>query len=196
MESAFATPVDLATRRGLAEGLAAHDFDQIVRLHQQRIFRVLYSLVHDHDLADNLTQDCFLRAYQRRATFRGQSKIETWLIRIAINLVRDHARSRRWAFWRSLRRQPAHCETESTKFQASSPESSVERHMIAREQVAAVYSLLQTLSPQQRSVFSLRFFEEMSLEEIAEAMELEVGTVKTHLFRAVSAVRKGLREQK
>jgi RNA polymerase sigma-70 factor (ECF subfamily) len=66
---------------------------------------------------------------------------------------------------------------------------------LAREQLAAVGSILERLSSQQRSVFSLRFFEELSLEEIAEAMELEVGTVKAHLFRAVSAVRKKLKEQ-
>jgi RNA polymerase sigma-70 factor (ECF subfamily) len=66
---------------------------------------------------------------------------------------------------------------------------------LAREQLAAVGSILEKLSSQQRSVFSLRFFEELSLEEIAEAMGLEVGTVKAHLFRAVSAVRKKLKEQ-
>ena len=57
-------------------------------------------------------------------------------------------------------------------------------------------SVLEKISPQQRLAFSLRFFEEMTLEEIAEAMQLEVGTVKAHLSRAVYAVRKKLREQK
>jgi RNA polymerase sigma-70 factor (ECF subfamily) len=69
--------MQLAETRGRAEGIAAEEFDQLVRSHQRRIFRLLFSLVRDRDLADNLTQDCFLRAYQRRATFRGEASVET-----------------------------------------------------------------------------------------------------------------------
>ena len=196
METALAPTVDLARRSRVAEGLAAQDFDQLVRLHQRQIYRVLYSLLHDHDLADNLTQECFLRAYQRRATFRGEAKIETWLIRIALNLARDQTRNRRWAFWRGLLPHPAPSQAEGREPTTPDPDPSVERVMIAREQVAAVRSVLKTLSRQQQAAFSLRFFEEMSLEEIAGAMELEVGTIKAHLSRAVGAVRRALRGQK
>ena len=102
MESALTTTMDMAASRGRTEGIAAEEFDHIVRSHQRRVFRVLFSLVRDRDLADNLTQDCFLRAYQKRATFRGEASVETWLIRIAVNLARDHARNRRLAFWRNI----------------------------------------------------------------------------------------------
>jgi len=193
MESALTTIAGLAASREHAQGIAAQEFDQLVRLHQRRIYRVLLTLVRDQDLADNLTQECFLRAYQKRDSFRGEASVETWLIRIAINLARDHARSRRAQFWRNLfHRVP---QTETPILEAPDHSPSPERVILAREQMAAVGSILAKLSPQQRSVFSLRFFEELSLEEIAEAMELEVGTVKAHLFRAVSAVRKKLKEQ-
>jgi RNA polymerase sigma-70 factor (ECF subfamily) len=196
MESALTTIVDLAARRSLAEGIAAEEFDRLVRLHQRRIYRVLLALVRDQDLADTLTQECFLRAFQKRSSFRGEASVETWLIRIAINLARDHARNRRTAFWRNLFHPAQQAEAEAAALQASDPRPSAERAILAREQLATVGSILEKLSPRQRSVFSLRFFEEMTLEEIAEAMELEVGTVKAHLFRAVSAVRKRLKEQK
>ena len=195
MESALTTTVDLAARRSLAEGIAAEEFDRLVRLHQRRIYRVLLALVRDQDLADTQTQECFLRAFQKRSSFRGEASVETWLIRIAINLARDHARNRRVAFWRNLFHPAQQTEAEAAALQASDPSPSPERAILAREQLATVGSILERLSPQQRSVFSLRFFEEMTLEEIAEAMELEVGTVKAHLFRAVRAVRKRLKEQ-
>jgi RNA polymerase sigma-70 factor, ECF subfamily len=196
MESTLATTADLATDRSLTEGLAAQEFDHLVRLYQRRIYRVLYSLLRDQDLADTLTQECFLRAYRKRATYRGEASVETWLIRIAINLARDHARNRRLAFWRRVLLETPRAEAERAAFEAPDPAPSAERAIFAREQLVAVQSILARLSPQQRSVFALRFFEEMTLEEIAQAMELEVGTVKAHLFRAVSAVRKKLKGQK
>ena len=195
LESALTTSVDLAATRERAAGIAAQEFDQLVRLHQRRIYRVLLTLVRDQDLADNLTQECFLRAYQKRGSFRGEASVETWLIRIAINLARDHARNRRWQFWRNLFQQAPQTQAETPSLEAPDQSPSPERVMLAREQLAAVGSILEGLSAQQRSVFSLRFFEELSLDEIAQAMELEVGTVKAHLFRAVSAVRKKMKEQ-
>ena len=117
-------------------------------------------------------------------------------IRIAINLARDHARNRRLAFWRSLLQWTFPPEAAGEKIDLSDSGPSVERALLAREQLAAVECVLVKISPQQRLAFSLRFFEEMTLEEIAEAMQLEVGTVKAHLSRAVYAVRKKLREQK
>ncbi|HXW12967.1 MAG TPA: sigma-70 family RNA polymerase sigma factor [Terriglobia bacterium] len=196
MESALTTTMEMAASRGRTEGIAAEEFDHIVRSHQQRVFRVLFSLARDRDAADNLTQECFLRAYQKRATFRGDASVETWLIRIAVNLARDHARNRRLAFWRNLLQWTFPPEPGAEEIELSDGEPSAERALLAREQLAAVESVLVKISPQQRLAFSLRFFEEMTLEEIAEAMQLEVGTVKAHLFRAVNAVRKKLKEQK
>jgi RNA polymerase sigma-70 factor, ECF subfamily len=81
-----------------AEVISADRFDEIMRQHQRRVYRVIYLLVRDADAADTLTQECFLRAYQKRAGFRGECRIETWILRIAANLVRDHGRSRRTSF--------------------------------------------------------------------------------------------------
>jgi RNA polymerase sigma-70 factor (ECF subfamily) len=73
------------------------------------------------------------------------------------------------------------------------PHASQERVLLGREEVATVWSEVQKLSPQQRAIFILRFVEEMSLEEIAEVTSLKLGTVKTHLFRAVRAIRQRLK---
>src|SRR5690242_2836350 len=85
-----------------AAGIAAEMFDEIIRLHQRRVYRVIYLLLRDADAADTLTQECFLRAYKNRRSFRGDCRVETWLLRIAVNLVRDQGKSRRVAFWKKL----------------------------------------------------------------------------------------------
>src|SRR5271169_1692088 len=121
MESALTTTMDIAASRRRTDGIAAEEFDHIVRSHQRRVFRVLFSLVRDRDLADNLTQDCFLRAYQKRATFRGEASVETWLIRIAVNLARDHARNRRLEFWRNIFQSASPPEAEAEEIEIPDP---------------------------------------------------------------------------
>src|SRR5581483_8346666 len=82
--------------------LTAEDFDELVRRNQKRIFRLLMSLLRDEDAADTLTQECFLRAYKKRDSFRGDSSVDTWLYRIAVNLARDYQRSKRQGFWKRM----------------------------------------------------------------------------------------------
>ena len=76
------------------------DLDTLVRLHRARIFRFLMMSVRDADVADTLTQDCFLKVERARDRFRGECSAETWLMRVAVNLLRDHVRNRKLQFWR------------------------------------------------------------------------------------------------
>lgn len=78
------------------------DFSALVQQHQPRIYRVLLGMLHDPDAAETLTQECFLKAFQNRGGFRGEASVGTWLVRIAINLARDHRRNRLRAFWQKL----------------------------------------------------------------------------------------------
>jgi RNA polymerase sigma-70 factor, ECF subfamily len=160
------------------------DFDRIVSQNQKRIFRTLLCLVRDSDAAENLMQECFLRAFRMRNTFRGESGLTTWLVRIAVNLAYDHNRNKKWAFWRRLARVdwiPAASLMDSHR--------SPEQAMIDTQSLHAVWSAVERLSDRQRTVFLLRFVEEMSLDEIAEVMDLKLGTVKSHLHRAIEVVR-------
>jgi RNA polymerase sigma-70 factor (ECF subfamily) len=187
----------LTTALNLPSGVAADSvsfgsFDEMMRQHQKRVYRVILLLVKDRDVADTLTQECFLRAYQKISQFRGECKIETWLIRIAVNLVRDHAKSRRVSFWRGL----VGLEAEPAKVaDVSTPGPSPERVLLARSELRAVWTAVDVLSPQQREVFLLRFVEDLSLAEIADALGLRVGSVKSQLFRALGSVRKQMKEQ-
>jgi len=166
------------------------DFDQVVRERQKRVYRVVFLLVRDFDVADTLTQECFLRAYNSRHRFRGDCSIDTWLLRIAVNLVRDHGKNRRASFWKRLVGLETAAESESN-IVARHP--SVEHVLIAKQQLEAVWQMTESLSRQQRTIFLLRFAEEMSLAEIAELLGLSVGTVKAQLSRATAAVRQRIR---
>jgi len=163
------------------------DFDAVMVEHQRRIFRVLLAITHDDDAAQTLTQECFLKAWRARTSFRGESPVGAWLLRIAVNLARDHMRSKRTGFWRRL--FAADAEPQQVEAAMADGRPSAERDLLAREKLRAVWTAAEQLSPQQRTVFALRFAEEMSLEEIAAATGLRTGTVKAHLFRAMAAVR-------
>src|ERR1700751_914484 len=76
------------------------DLQSVVAAYEQRIFRFLLVSLRDRDVAQSLTQDTFLRAWSYRASFRGDCAVFTWLIRIAVNLVRDHTRTNRFRFWK------------------------------------------------------------------------------------------------
>ncbi len=182
---------------GMAAGLELNgleDFDAVVTAHQRRIYRVLLGMLRDPDAAETLAQECFLRAYQRRDTYRGEASVAAWLVGIAVNLARDHARNRRAGFWRKLfanRREEDDCEIAE---QVADRHASPERELLAQEGVRALWKAAELLPAKQRAVFLLRYVEEMSLEEIAQAMGLRTGTVKSHLARAVCTMRRALKE--
>jgi RNA polymerase sigma-70 factor (ECF subfamily) len=176
---------------GAAEEIAAQDFAVIVESHRPQIFRFLMASLRDVDLAETLTQDCFLKAHRNWKNFRGESSAMTWLIRIAINLQKDHWRNRRMQFWRQTRSNAVDAD-EAGEWLPSS-EHTVEQQMLAREQVAQVWKAVEGLSERQRTVFLLRYVEEMELSEIAQAAGLSEGTVKAHLSRALGRVRAELK---
>ncbi len=170
-----------------AEDSAAQEFARVVQKHRPQIFRFLLASTRDVDLAETLTQECFLKAHRNWASFRGESSAMTWLMRIAINLQKDHWRNRRMQFWRTTRTNGVDVDEASEWL--SSGESSVEQKLLARERVSQVWTAVKSLSERQRTVFLMRYVEEQDLNEIATATGLSEGTVKAHLSRAVARVR-------
>jgi RNA polymerase sigma-70 factor (ECF subfamily) len=189
---AAGTAVDPMTMP-MAEDMAAEEFAAIVATHRPQIFRFLLASTRDLDLAETLTQDCFLKAHRNWAGFRGESTALTWLMRIAINLEKDHWRNRRMQFWR-LTRSNAVDPDEAGEWLPSG-ESSPEQQLLAREQVKRVWRAVDGLSQRQRTVFLLRYVEEMDIAEIGQATGLSEGTVKAHLSRALGRVRRDLGER-
>jgi RNA polymerase sigma-70 factor, ECF subfamily len=180
-----------------AAAIALENFDEFIRQHQRRVYRVIFLLVRDADAADTLTQECFLRAYLKRKTFRGESSIETWLLRIAVNLAKDHGKNRRASFWRRLvgLDTPERNGGPPASAQLVSPRPSPEELLLAREELGAVWQATDSLSEQQRAVFLLRFGEEMSLDEVGSVLGIKVGTVKAQLARATGKIRRIIEER-
>ena len=163
------------------------DIDSIVAVYRLRVFRFLLGTLRDRDAAETLTQETFLRAWNARASFREDCSIASWLMHIALNLARDHTRTNRFRFWKRV----SDTAVEASEVAGSLPnhEASAETHLIARQQVEKIWDTVGTLSQRQRSIFLLRFMEEMEIGEIAVTTGLPLGTVKSHLYRAIAAVR-------
>jgi len=176
-----------AMTMGTAAEIAAHEFTCVVERHRPQIFRFLLASTRDVDLAETLTQECFLKAHRNWGSFRGESTAMTWLMRIAINLQKDHWRNRRMQFWRQTRVNSVDLDEASEWL--PSGERSAEQKLLAKEQVKRVWESVKGLSERQRTVFLLRFVEEQELSEIALATGLSEGTVKAHLSRALGRVR-------
>jgi RNA polymerase sigma-70 factor, ECF subfamily len=176
-------PITMAT----TDENAAQEFSRVVERHRPQIFRFLLASTRDLDLAETLTQECFLKAHRNWSNFRGESSAVTWLMRIAINLQKDHWRNRRMQFWRQTRTNAVDLDEASDWL--PSAESSQEQKLLARERVSQVWQAVNGLSERQRTVFLLRYVEELELSEIAQTTGLSEGTVKAHLSRALGRVR-------
>ena len=174
-----------ATRELAAKHTA--EFAEVAARFRPQIFRFLLASLRDPDAAETLTQDCLLKAHRNWASFRGESSVMTWLLRIAINLQKDHWRSRRLQFWKLTNTNSVDAEDASQWL--ASGESSPEQQTVAKDQVRQVWKAVKGLSERQRTVFMLRHVEEMEIHEIAGAIGLSEGTVKAHLSRAMVRVR-------
>jgi len=163
------------------------DFDAVVRLYWPRIFRFALASLRDRDAAQTLAQDCFLKAYRGRERFRGEASLLTWLMQIAVNLVRDNARNRQLQFWRRAPTYPV--DQEAVRNWIPGREIDPERRILAKEQVNAVWSATARLPETQRIVFLFRYAAELDLPEIAALTGLREGALKGQLYRALGSVR-------
>ena len=194
-EAVQAAPPALA-EAGLLEACRRGDpgaFAELVSLHQGLVYNLALRLLGEPEEARDLAQDVFLKVYRMLGSFRGQSALRTWIYRIVVNESRNR---QRW--WRRRRRErslplealppgdSAQLVAEETG--ETSPYEAVRR----RERSARVQAALQGLSFEHRAVLLLREVEEMSCDEIAAALGLPEGTVKSRLSRAREALRQAL----
>ena len=163
------------------------DIDALAKKYRARLIRFVAFSTGDADLAETIAQDTLLRAYNGREKFRGECSVGTWLTGIAINVLRNHQRTERYKFWRKVRATAVDVHEMASFLPAdgSSPES----QLLAKEKVKQLADVLQTLSKNQRTVFLMKFVEEMDVADISEVLGMQINTVRTHLHRALTAVR-------
>lgn len=161
-------------------------FEVLMERFQRRIYRVAYAIVRDEVEADTVTQDTFVQAYTHLSRFQGRSEFETWLTRIAINRSRDVLRRRRFVNFFTIRNDEDESETV---LEPVDERPDPERQLLASQLRGAIERAERTLSAQQKVIFRLRHYENLSLEEIASHLALRSGTVRAHLFRAIHKIR-------
>jgi len=183
---------------------AQHDdpwaFEQLVLRYQKKVYAIAYRMLSgDMEEAKDRTQEAFLQAFRKIKQFKGKASFYTWLYRIVVNTCIDaHRHRRRWKEIFFTRRFGRNKEEDSNVLleeypdtgKNSDPISTVSRHQLELD----VHRALKTLSEKQRIIFQLKVFDELSISEIAESLNLAEGTVKTHLFRATQVVQKQLKE--
>jgi RNA polymerase sigma-70 factor (ECF subfamily) len=185
-------PLEIVNLSADARVLELHDVDQLVRAYRSRVFRYALLSLKDRDLAETVTQDCFLKAFNTRSQYRGECSVYTWLIKIASNLICDHTRTRHFQFWKHA--GASSVDLSLLENQLVAQQQSPEGNLLAREKLRKVWAVVERLSARQRSIFLLRFVEEMEVAEIAQATGIKAGTVKIHLHRALGKIRAELGE--
>ena len=163
-------------------------FDLLVLKYQHKIFGLISRYIHDHHEVMDVAQEAFIKAYRAIGRFRGDSAFYTWLYRIAINTAKNHLVSRG-------RRPPdtdvevadaEYYESASKLKDIASPYEEVHR----QELEAAVFKAIELLPEDLKSAVTLREFDGMSYEDIAEVMQCPVGTVRSRIFRARESIDK------
>lgn len=173
-------------------------FDRLVAERTGDIYALLYRLTEDAEEARDLTQETFLQAFRSIAQFRGDADLRTWLYRIAVNKARN-----RWRWWRRRRRDrtvsldaPCHgSEPDSPTLVARLRDCGApdpEQKALAHERERALLAALRSLARPYREAVVLRDIEGLSYEEVAAALEVSTGTVKSRLSRGRTELRRRL----
>lgn len=166
-------------------------FDALVVRYQSRVVKVISRYVRDSAEAMDLSQEAFIKAYRALPNFRGESAFYTWLYRIAINTAKNFLSSQ-------VRRPPQddvavedaeHYEGASDLKDTATPEHNLMRDEIER----VIFKTIDSLPEELRTAITLRELEDMSYEDIAEAMGCPIGTVRSRIFRAREAIDKQLK---
>jgi len=161
-------------------------FDLLVMKYQQRIVHVITGFVHDPVEALDVAQEAFIKAYRAIPNFRGDSAFYTWLYRIAINTAKNYLTA-------AARRPPTMDvdASDATNFY-DAPElkefETPETSLMTDELEHAIHQVIQALPEDTATAIKLREFEGMSYEEIAQAMDCPIGTVRSRIFRAREAI--------
>ncbi|MEM6483870.1 MAG: RNA polymerase sigma factor RpoE [Pseudomonadota bacterium] len=167
-------------------------FDFLVIKYQQKIHSLISRYVHDADEVQDVAQEAFIKAYRALPGFRGDSAFYTWLYRIAINTAKNHLVSR------SRRPPGSDVELEDAQYMdaadALRDQETPENAFFGDELKKTVNEALRALPDDLRTAVSLREFDAMSYEEIAEVMECPVGTVRSRIFRAREAIDKSVKQ--
>jgi len=154
-------------------------YNEIVRKYQQQVYRVIRKMVLDHDEADDITQEVFIKVYSALKDFREESNLFTWLYRIATNYSLNHIRKIKIKSTVSMEIVTEQIETQDKPGDELLDEET--RRRILEEAI-------ETLPAQQRAVFNMRYYDQLPYAEIADILGKSVGGIKANYFHAVKKI--------
>ncbi len=180
----------MAYRDGDSAALA-----DLLRGYQRRIFAVCFRMLRDDEEARDLTQDTLLRLIERIDTYDGRAALSTWIIRIAMNLCFSHLRKQKLRKHQSLDGVSSGPETAAPALRlVDDREPTAEIRVQRDESRDRLLDALERLEPDMRAVLILRDLQDLDYQQIADVLDLPIGTVKSRLFRAREALRTRLEE--
>ena len=174
----------------IARGLKRQDpelLDQLIETYQHRLMRYLMFLTGKREVAEDLFQEVWIRVLKRGSQYNGKARFDTWIFTIARNLVIDLSRKRTMASLDEMREGGEDSDARPFEIVQDGP-SPLEQFQL-RENASQVAAVLNTLDRSYREVLTLRFHEEMSLEEIATVTCAPLSTVKSRLYRGLAALK-------
>ena len=178
-------PDDRTLAAQAAEG-RQRAFRELLRRYERPVFSLVYRMVRDRSLAEDLAQEAFIRAFNAIGSYNPRYKFSSWIFKIANNLTIDHLRKKRLDTI-SLQGSP-HALTEEAQAQTTpiveSPDERPDAYVENMELGSQIEAAIGKLRPEYRSVTLLRHVEGYSYKEIAQIMGLPLGTVKTYIHRA------------
>ena len=169
-------------------------FRELVRRYERPVFSLVYRMVRDRELAEDLSQDAFVKVLNHIDRYSPEFKFSSWLFKIANNVAIDHLRRRRLNTI-SMDGSPhasTAAEVESSALQIESEQENALEEMEAKELGSAIETAIARLRPEYRACIMLRHVEGRAYEEIAATLDLPLGTVKTYIHRARHELRKAL----
>ena len=183
------------TERELADRARAGDqdaFEQLVLSNQNRVYALAFRMVNDREEAADLAQEAFLKAWQGLPAFQGDSSFSTWVYRLASNVCIDYLRKQKRR--REVEPVLSLDDEESVWTEPADWDQDPQRQLERAERSREVARGLEALPDHHRQVLTLRELSGLSYQEIGQALELDIGTVKSRIARARLALRKILLE--
>ena len=156
-------------------------FEELVKRHQNRVYRMCYQLLHREEDAWDVSQEIFIKVYNARHSYVENAKFTTWLYRIANNAAIDKIRQ--------LKRKQNTMSMDDLVSEPPSKDRSTHHHLEMGDMKRQMSVALNALSERQRSMVILKYYEGFSVKEIAEVFDCAVGTVKATLFQAIKHVK-------
>ncbi len=172
-------------------------FSAVVEFYQERAIRIAYSFLGNWEDARDSAQEAFIKAFKNLGSFKAESRFYTWFYRILANECKDFLRKKKIRGFISLwtgRVSGGKTEEESPEVKVAAKGSDALKQLEDKELGEKIFSVIRKLPFQQQNVFSLRYLEGLSMEEIANQMSLSVGAVKAHLWQAGQKVREILKK--